>query len=117
MRRAWPFLVAGLGVCLLLATFLSPFASAAPDGLERVAADRGFLRHAEEAPLWRSSPLPDYEVPGVRGTRAATGLAGLAGTLIVFGLSLGIGRLLARRRSSERGPGEASEQPLHRPSR
>jgi cobalt/nickel transport protein len=115
VKRAWPFVVAALGVCLLLAAVLSPFASAAPDGLERVAADKGFLERAETAPLWRSSPLPDYELPWVHGTRAATGLAGMAGTLIVFGLALGIGRLLARRRGSEEDPGDASEHSLHRP--
>jgi cobalt/nickel transport protein len=101
MKRAWPFVVSALGLCLLLAALLSPFASSAPDGLERVAADKGFLHRAEGTPAWRSSPLPGYEVPGLRGSRAATALAGLAGTLVVFGLSLGIGRLLAARRRAE----------------
>jgi cobalt/nickel transport protein len=34
------FLWIGLGVSLLLALFLSPFASSSPDGLEKVAEHR-----------------------------------------------------------------------------
>jgi cobalt/nickel transport protein len=98
MKRVWPFVLAALGVCLLLGTLLSPFASSSPDGLERVAEEQGFLERAEGAELWEASPIPDYEMPGVRRSGAATALAGLAGTLIVFGLALGLGRLLAHAR-------------------
>jgi cobalt/nickel transport protein len=99
MKRMWPFVLAALGVCLLLAALLAPFASSAPDGLERVAGDQGFLARAEGREVWQGSPIPDYEMPGVAGSRIATGLAGIAGTLIVFGLALGIGRLLGPRRA------------------
>lgn len=98
MKNVLPFLPAALGVCLLLAVFLAPFASSSPDGLERVAEDQGFLDKAEGSQVWKTAPIPDYEMPGVGGSGIATALAGVAGTLIVFGLALGLGRLLVRRR-------------------
>jgi len=98
-KYLFPFLLAAIGVCLLLAAFLAPFASSSPDGLERVAEDQGFLGRAEGRQVWKSAPVPDYEMPGVGGSGIATALAGVAGTLIVFGLALGLGRLLVRGRS------------------
>jgi len=43
------------------------------------------------------SIIPDYTVPGVNGNMS-TILAGLIGVLLVFGLMLLLGRLLARRK-------------------
>lgn len=76
----------GLGAALLLAV-LSPLASASPDGLERVAEQQGFL-NAAQAPAFNI--LPDYVFPGVSNEAAATILAGIVGTLLVFGVALGI---------------------------
>ena len=41
--------------------------------------------------------MPDYAFPGVDDPRVATGLAGFAGTLMVFGLGYGAARLARRR--------------------
>ncbi len=103
VKRLWPFVLAGLGVCLLLAVVVSPFASTAPDGLERVAHDQGFLAQSQGRPVWRGAPAADYALPGVRSGGLSTALAGLAGTMIVFGLALGLGRTLARRKRDEAG--------------
>ncbi len=81
-------LAASLGVVLLLA----PFASSLPDGLERVAARLGFEHQSRTV---SASPLPDYTMPGVRSERLATILAGSAGLLTVFIVTLGGGRILA----------------------
>jgi len=81
--------VGGLLLALGLALFLAPFASRAPDGLERVAQDVGFLERAEGKGF--PAPIPDYAIPGVRNEALATALAGLAGTLIAFGLALLLG--------------------------
>ena len=102
MKKLFPLILAALGVCLLLAAFLAPFASSSPDGLERVAEDQGFLDKAEGSQVWKAAPIPDYEMPGVGGSGIATALAGVAGTLIVFGLALGLGRLIVRRRGAGR---------------
>jgi len=74
----------GLGIALALA-ILSPLASAHPDGLEWVAKQKGFLE-AARAPLYKI--IPDYTFPGISNTALATILAGILGTLLVFGVTL-----------------------------
>ena len=87
-----------IGLLLALAVALiSPLASSAPDGLERVAEDKGFIETAKDGPY---SLIADYVFPGVGNEAAATILAGIVGTVILFGLSYGVARLL-RLRSQE----------------
>jgi cobalt/nickel transport system permease protein len=94
----------GLLVTLGLAVFVAPFASPLPDGLEAVAAKLGF-EHRATAPALPAL-APDYAIPGVDSAAAATALAGLVGTFVVFGLALLLGRVLtARRPEASRTPG------------
>ena len=83
----------GLLIALGLAVFVAPFASPWPDGLERVAATLGFEHRVAEKPLL-PSPVPDYAFPGIKSAAAATALAGLIGTVIVFVLSYVLSRIL-----------------------
>jgi cobalt/nickel transport system permease protein len=69
-----------LGVALVIAAFLSPFASALPDGLERVAGRLGFASRATAA--W-PAPFPEYAVPFLSSPAVATAGAGLIGTIMV----------------------------------
>jgi cobalt/nickel transport protein len=85
----------GLAAALAIGAFLSLAASPHPDGLERVAEDKGFLEKALETPLLRS-PLPDYLFPGIADERLATGLAGFLGTLVLFSLGWGVGWVVRR---------------------
>lgn len=78
--------LAGLLFAVLLA-IASPLASANPDGLERVAAQQGFLDTAR-GPIF--DLIPNYSLPGVSNTALATILAGLIGTLIVFIVALAV---------------------------
>jgi hypothetical protein len=89
------FTILALAVAVGLATAVSPFASSSPDGLEKVAGDKAFLDRGEAQ---ETSVLSDYAVPGIGDERSATGLAGFAGTLVVFGLGYGV-VVLARRRA------------------
>jgi len=73
-------------VCLAVAC-LSPLASSSPDGLERVAEDKGFIDLAGEAPF---QIIADYVFPGIENEALATILAGLIGTLILFGMVYGL---------------------------
>jgi hypothetical protein len=91
------FTILALAVAIGLATAAAPFASAAPDGLEKVAADKAFIEQGTLHGVQEDSPVPDYAFPGVDDPRAATGLAGFAGTLLVFGLGYGAARLARRR--------------------
>ena len=84
----------GLVVCLLVAAF-SPLASSSPDGLERVAEDRGFLGLAQDAPF---QLIADYAFPWIENEAVATILAGLIGTLILFGMAYSLAWLLKSRK-------------------
>jgi len=84
----------GLAVCLLVAC-LSPLASSSPDGLERVAEDKGFIDLGQEAPF---QIIADYVFPGIENEAVATILAGLIGTLILFGVAYGLAWLLKSRK-------------------
>ncbi len=92
------FTALALAVAVGLAVAVSPYASASPDGLEKVADQKGFLESGRLAPLQEGSPIPDYAFPWIENERLATGVAGFVGTLAVFGIALGLGRI-ARRRS------------------
>ena len=75
-----------VGVLISLAVvLLSPLASAAPDGLERVAEDMGFLNIGQSAPY---EILPDYTVPFLGATPLSTILAGVIGVIVVLVLAL-----------------------------
>lgn len=77
--------VAGMALSLSLAVFVSPFASGFPDGLERVAEDKGFIELAsEEKTVWTASPFPDYSMPSIENEGLSTAMAGFVGTLLVF---------------------------------
>jgi len=76
--------LAGLGISLLV-VILSPLASIAPDGLERVALRLGFSTSAQ-TPTFKL--LPNYSLPFLGRTSLATILAGVVGLLIVTGLVL-----------------------------
>jgi hypothetical protein len=88
------FVILALAVAVGLGTAVAPFASSSPDGLEKVAADKAFIGHGRSQD---ASPLPGYAFPGVHNERVATGLAGFAGTLLVFGLGYGVAAVARRR--------------------
>lgn len=83
----------GLMIAVLLALVLSPFASPWPDGLEKVAEDKGFLEKGEGEPVF-NAPIPDYAWPGVKSEKMATSLAGVMGTLVVFLIGYGLASLI-----------------------
>jgi cobalt/nickel transport system permease protein len=78
--------VVGLVLALLLAA-ASPLASKHPDGLIRVATQYGFINSAQN-PIFKL--IPHYLFPGVENKTLATILAAILGTLIVFGVAMGV---------------------------
>lgn len=97
------FFVLALALAVGLASAVSPFASSSPDGLEKVAGEKGFLDDGTLHALQEGSPIPDYALPGIDNPRVATGLAGFLGTLAVAAAALGLGLLFHRRRPPRRG--------------
>lgn len=97
--RNQAFILTGLGVALLIAVFLSPFANPNPDGLDRVSQDQGFHTKAAQNPPAHNLPFyrvfNEYALRGVPNS-VATPLAGLIGTLATFGLAWGTGKLLVK---------------------
>jgi hypothetical protein len=102
-------LLGGLLVAIGLALIVSGFASSAPDGLEKVAEDKGFLETARDH-VFADGPLADYSVKGVDNERLSTGLSGLIGVLITFGIGLALFALLRSMRSG-RGGSEPTRAP------
>lgn len=76
----------------------SYLASPHPDGLERVAENLGFIEAAQDAPY---AVIPDYTFPGISNEALATIAAGIGGTLVVFGIALGLAALYRRRATAE----------------
>ena len=107
--RLLPAALAGLGVALAVAVFLSPWASELPDGLEFVGEKTGILGNASDS-SFIPAPLADYQIPfpGLRDLKAATAIVGVVGTLVVFSLSWGLARVLGSGGRPQRVPADAA---------
>jgi cobalt/nickel transport system permease protein len=94
------FWIAGLLTALVFAVVVSQFAGDAPDGLERVATDQGFIDQAESH-VFDSSVFADYATRGIGDERVSLAVAGASGVVVV--LLVGAGMMVAvRRRVPER---------------
>lgn len=101
--RYGKFFFIGLGVALIIAAVVSPFASSSPDGLERVAEDLGFIDQEHPEPLAKKLPFASvFDGYALRGVPAmvATPAAGIVGALAAFGVAWGAGKLLIRKSAS-----------------
>lgn len=93
------FYIGGLLVSLLLAGFLSFYASSHPDGLEKVAEEIGFIETAKD-PATAGSALADYGVAGVENERASVGIAGVIGVAATGVVATGLFLYLGKRKKS-----------------
>jgi cobalt/nickel transport system permease protein len=91
------FLVIGILAALALVILLAPNANPNPDGLEKVAADKGIDGGATDHAL-AGGPLADYGVRGVDNPWVATWIAGGLGIVATFLLCAGLVYLVRRRR-------------------
>ncbi|MWA11692.1 energy-coupling factor ABC transporter permease [Streptomyces sp. BA2] len=99
-RKVW---IAGLVTSLVLAGFVSFYASANPDGLEKVAADKGIDKKTEEHAT-SDSPLADYGVKDITDTRLSGGLAGVIGVGVTVVAGSAVFWALRRRRTTDTDP-------------
>ncbi|MGC4976744.1 energy-coupling factor ABC transporter permease [Streptomyces sp. DT199] len=103
-RKVW---AAGLVTSLLLAGFVSFYASANPDGLEKVATDHGIDKKAEEHAV-ADSPLADYGVKDVDDARLSGGLAGVIGVGVTVVAGTGVFWAVRRRRTDDASPSDTT---------
>ncbi|MEX3101321.1 cobalt ABC transporter permease [Streptomyces sp. V2] len=96
-KKLW---LGGLAASLLLAGVVSFYASANPDGLEKVAADKGLDTRVEEHAA-ADSPLADYGVKDVQNARLSGGLAGVIGVTVTVVAGSGIFWAVRRRRTED----------------
>jgi hypothetical protein len=111
-RRSVPvrWIAAGiLAVALVLAGIVSYYASSSPDGLNRVAQDKGFSDTAK-APGAGESPLSGYTSSGVDNSRLSGGLAGVVGVLVVLTLAGGLTYVVRRRPRPDADPEPGDRQ-------
>ncbi|MDQ1010250.1 cobalt/nickel transport system permease protein [Streptomyces sp. V4I23] len=94
-RKVW---LTGLVTAFVLAGFVSFYASASPDGLEKVAADKGIDKTVEEHAV-AGSPLADYGVEDVEDDRLSGGLAGVIGVGATVAVGTGVFCVVRRRRA------------------
>jgi cobalt/nickel transport system permease protein len=104
-----PVLVGGALVAVLLAGVVSFYASSDPDGLEKVAADKG-LSAQEKPHAAGNGPLADYSVKGVENQRLSGGLAGVAGVALTVVAGGGVFYVIRRRRRATDAMTPASAQ-------
>nr|WSZ16597.1 energy-coupling factor ABC transporter permease [Streptomyces canus] len=99
-RTVW---ITGLVTSLVLAGFVSFYASADPDGLEKVAADKGIDAKTEKHAT-SDSPLADYGVKDVEDARLSGGLAGVIGVGVTVVAGSTVFWVVRRRRTADTTP-------------
>ncbi|MER5395564.1 energy-coupling factor ABC transporter permease [Streptomyces sp. NPDC002599] len=104
-RTVW---ITGLVTSLVLAGFVSFYASASPDGLEKVAKDKGIDAKAE-AHASDGSPLAGYGVKDVSDARLSGGLAGVIGVGVTVVAGTGVFWTVRRRRTADTSPASVPE--------
>ena len=119
-RLGW-FLAGGLLVALLLAGVVSNFASSSPDGLDHTAREgctvdaEGEITGGtcmalqEDEHQLGDSPFADYGIRGLGNGQLSTGLSGVLGVLITFGVGAGAFWLLRRREGTPAAAADSTE--------
>jgi len=87
--RGWSVPVVSI---FLIAGVLSLFASAWPDGLEKVAENTGFIDLAKQVRVIVPTPLADYGIEGLGPI--GTSIAGLVGAAVCFAVAFGIAKVV-----------------------
>ncbi|MGW3913576.1 energy-coupling factor ABC transporter permease [Streptomyces sp. NPDC005070] len=104
-RKVW---ITGLVTSLVLAGFVSFYASASPDGLEKVAKDKGIDAKAK-AHASDDSPLAGYGVKDISDARLSGGLAGVIGVGVTVVAGSGVFWAVRRRRTADTSPASVPE--------
>jgi PDGLE domain len=91
------FLVVGIAAAVTMVILIAPNANPNPDGLEKVAADKGIDSEARDHAL-ADGPLADYGVGGVDNRYLGTWVAGLIGVAVTFAVAAAVMYVVRRAR-------------------
>lgn len=80
-------------IAVFLVIFLSPLASKLPDGLNKVAQDKGFL---EKTKTLSPPVIPGYLFPGIKNEKLSVIIAGIFGVAIAFFISYLLAALIKK---------------------
>jgi len=91
-------IISGLIFSVILAFFISPFASIFPDGLEKFAMNHKFLDISEGKDIFKA-PFADYEFTFIKNPVLKGSMAGLTGVLFVYGIIYWFGKILLAKKT------------------
>lgn len=102
-RRDRTFIGVALGVTVLLAVLVAPFASTKPDGLEHVLAQNDVTVSEPAKKSESDSPFVGYQVPAVEDEKKMIAITGVIGLAVMFFGSYAIAKMMlrAKRRDDE----------------
>lgn len=101
-------MVSALLLALAIAGLVSFYASASPDGLNKVAGEVGFA-DTETEHASSGSPLAGYETSGLDSARASRAVAGVTGCVAVLAITGGL-VWVTRRRATDGASDEGSTE-------
>ncbi len=108
-RALW---VTGLVTSFVLAGFVSFYASSNPDGLEKVAHDKGIDQKTEQHAT-AGSPLADYDVKDISDARLSGGLAGVIGVGVTVVAGSAVFWAVRRRTTPAPGARDSAVSPVN----
>ncbi len=91
---ARPFVIGGFLVAVFFAMVVSQFAASDPDGLEKVASDKGFAGSARSH-SFADTVFADYATRGIDNEEVSLAIAGITG--VALSLIVGTGLVIAAR--------------------
>jgi hypothetical protein len=97
MKLSNKFLWVGFAITIFLASVVSYYASGDPDGLEKVAEDKGFIDDAADHSLG-NSPLADYGVSAISDDRLSVAVSGAIGVILMLIISTLLFKFLAKKK-------------------
>lgn len=112
-KKLW---IGGVVTALVLAGFVSFYASASPDGLEKVAADKGIDSKVQPHAA-ADSPLADYGVEDIDDARLSGGLAGVIGVGATLAVGTGAFWAVRRRKTADADASAAATAAAPAPAR
>lgn len=97
-KRTVLLIIFGLSFIIGLVILVMPLTTKTPEVLEK-APDHtmGFLKESDFLSP-QKAPIPDYAMPGMKNKLNTQRYAGIIGVIVAFGITIGVGYILNKRR-------------------